>query len=338
MTETSDELRKRLKAEYATERTEPNISSDDTGNGDSPAVSATSRDIEQYAPNFTNTDGHSIQPVSRPGLGAISVGRAVSKSKRKPVNLFGGTSQGDLGDRHTARRFSENNGAGRPDGTNIPASDNIRSTRSIGGLTTDEPIPIRLFETESTDQISKVEDTGTSEPRKRGRPSTKGTFVPVNKPEIVKKERKIPAFLTGPTFSKQEAISLQEPLITALHDELALADKALWNITGDVLQQPIWSDISDKEMESLTNILLKLGQKSPAIATATRAAIDGSDYITAGVILAPRIGKTAQIVKQARLQRKVNSENSPKQSKISSIRNRRRQATQTSGGEGYRGV
>lgn len=336
MTEKSDELRKRLKAEHAASTIEQsNNASNDTRDGDSPTISATSRDIELYAPNVLNTDGHSIQPLSRPGLGAISVGRAVSKSKRKPVDIFRGTAQGDLGDGHTVRRSSQNNGQGGSDGTNLPASPTRNTTRTIGNLETDEPIPSRTFEAESAPETSTSQDTGTTEPRKRGRPSTRGTVAFVPAPI---KERKIPKFLTGPTFSKQEAKELQEPLIAALNDELSLVDKALWNLTGDALQQPIWSDISDKEMESLTNILLRLGQKSPAVATATRAAIDGSDYISAGVIIAPRFAKTTQIIRQARTQRKIQNENLPKQSRIDRLRASRRQANQSSSNQGYGGV
>lgn len=334
--ETSDELRKRLKIEHAAEQSDN--SGNDTGNGDSPKVSATSRDIEQYAPNFPNQDGYGIQSVSRPGLGAISVGRAVSKSKRKSIDIFRGTTQGDIGDGYTTRRSGKNNSQGGSNGTDLPASSPRTTTRSVGGLETDEPIPPRTFEPEEenkpralfpiTTPKTEPAEREITEPRKRGRPTTKGIVQHASPtPETTKQERKIPKFLTGSTFSKQEAKELQEPLIAALQDELSLVDKALWSLTGDVLQQPVWSDVTDKEMESLTNILLKLGQKSPAVATATRAAIDGSDYISAGVIIAPRFAKTAQIIREVRLQKKAQNENLPKQSRVERIRNRRRQIT-----------
>lgn len=334
-----DELRKKLKDDREQRGTD-DIGGDGTGNGDSTAPSTASRDIKQYAPNIPDTDGHSIQPVSGPGAGIVRVIRAVSDTKGKFADLPGSPTPGNSRDGHTTRRSRKHNGESGPDGTNLSASPERQVKRTVGSLETDEPIPARTFATEEEDKpralypiaTPKTEPTTgtTSEPRKRGRPATKGTLNLVAAPEIareVKAERKTPKFLTGPTFSKQEAKELQEPLIAALNDEFLLADKALWKLVNDPLEQPVWSDISEKEMESLTNIVLRLGQRNPLVASVARTAIDGSDYITAGVVLAPRFVQTAKIIKTARIQRKLQNENLPRQSRVERIRNRRRRVT-----------
>lgn len=334
-----DELRNKLKEDAKAARTANTLTE-----SDGPPVSATSADIERYAPNLPHQDGHSIQPVPRPGLGVVSVIRAISDPQRKSPDLSGSTAPGDPGKRRTNRRSGEDHGQNRSDGIDVSASptgsfersEQISTTaRKVGNLETDDPIPPRFFDAEREAAIEKSEAQGTSPARKRGRPpkSRDSGFVPTKQEqleliEIAKsEERKQRNFFStsGKVLSKQEAKELAEPLVSALTDELNQLDKLIWQFTGDELQQPIWSDISENEMQNLANALLKLGQKSPAVATVTRASVDISDYVVAGAIVGPRFVQTAQIIRTARRKKASDRPNRP--STLERLRTRRQQTS-----------
>lgn len=104
----------------------------------------------------------------------------------------------------------------------------------------------------------------------------------------------------GNRLSQQEVKALHDPLTSALFDEFDLLDKMLWGYGGDATQQPIWSDITEKEMEAFVSAFLGLGQKSGTVATMARSAVDLSDYVIVGAMMAPRIKATVEIVKQHR--------------------------------------
>lgn len=322
--ETAEELRKRLKDARTNDDTERERNSSEHS---SITTSSTSSDIERYSPDFTNQNGHSIQSVSGQSNGIVSTVRATRNAERKLANLVRSVAQIDHGERPGSRRSGENNGKDRSDGTNVPTGVSKRSTRQIGNLETDEEIPARSF-TESDPQTEtnaeKPETKGTEEPRKRGRPAKQRTIPFIQTNAETETKRKIPGWSSGNTLTKQEAKELEEPLIAALTTEFELLDKTLWGYTGDPLQQPIWSDITEKEMESLTHIVLKLGQKSTMVATAARVAVDGSDYVTAAVVIAPRFQSTVNIISKAR---KEHVQNKAKRSRFSRNRGSDQQTT-----------
>lgn len=329
-----DELRNKLKEDAKAARTANSLTE-----SDGPPVSAASADIERYTPNISNTDGHSIQPVSRPGLGTISVSRAVSNAQRKSPNFSGGASPGNSPERRTNGRSGEDNSQNWSNGTDLStgAQRSISSTeqiRKVGNLETADPIPPRFFDAEREAAIEKSEAQGTPSTRKRGRPPKQriggdvqnatedisGTHL--DKDQFDQLQRKA-FFNTGKILSKAEAKELAEPLIAALKDEMEQADRLLWKYTGDPLEQPIWSDVTDKEMESLTNILLKIGQKSPVVATVARTAIDASDYIVAAGVIGPRFMKTVDVIRTVRKTKQ--RENPNRQSRFQRLRERHQQ-------------
>lgn len=105
----------------------------------------------------------------------------------------------------------------------------------------------------------------------------------------------------GNKLTTKEIEELREPLQVALTDEFSMLDQLLWKYEGsDSLEQPIWSDIQDNEMEKLVNAILNMGTRSATVATLARSSVDLSDYIIAGTLLAPRLQSTASLVKQVR--------------------------------------
>lgn len=331
-----DELRKKLKEDAASQRAANTI---DTST-DGPSVSAASSDIERYTPNIPNQDGYSVQPVSRPGLGTVGISRAIGNFERELTDLTRSSAQDNSGKRRTDGRPSENNRQDRSNGIDVSASlerasSGSEQVRKVGNLETDEPIPPRYFDAEREAAIEKSETQGIAPARKRGRPPKQRDIGPLQevKPsygtptvDAFNEERQRKNFFTtGKTLSKAEAKELLDPLTSALKDELKQIDKLLWQYTGDVLEQPIWSDTTDTEMDHLTSLILKLGQKSPTIATVARGAVDASDYIVAGSVIGPRFMKTVEVIRTARKSKQSETRN--RQSTLERFRQRRKQVT-----------
>lgn len=316
------ELRDKLRAERTTTA---NIS-DDTGGSGSPTTSSTSNDIEQYVGDIINQDGHSIQPVSRPGAGAISVVRAIANTKRKSGNKSTGTSQSDIRSGSEHRRSSEDNGQSGRDGTDVQTSSSSGKQREVGNLVAYDEIPPAHFIPENTGTTSGGNSQTTQTPRKRGRPP-KFSIVRNTEPQATIETKRSKFFSGGATLSKTEASELQESLIEALTDEFEIIDTMLWNYVDDPLKQPIWSDISEKEMLSLSKMILKLGQKSPTIATVARGAVDAKDYVTVATMLIPRVQTTVQKIRAVRKEKKQNApKNLSRSERIRLLRERDKQA------------
>lgn len=111
----------------------------------------------------------------------------------------------------------------------------------------------------------------------------------------------------GNKLTAKEIDELREPLQQALSDEFGMIDQLLWKYEGEEsLQQPIWSDINDPEMEKLVNAILNMGTRSATVATIARASVDMSDYIIAGTLLAPRLQATASLVGEVRRKKSAN--------------------------------
>lgn len=181
-------------------------------------------------------------------------------------------------------------------------------------------IPPRRFDTGTEEAIAQPVTEPVVQRRKRGRPPKQRvsgnipvgqiTFAP-NQTEgnslsgIGERAKEFVAHITptGQRLSKEEVKSLHDPLVSALTDEFEMLDKLLWGYGGDNTQQPIWSDISDNEMEAFVSAFLGLGQKSGTVATMARSAVDISDYVVVGAMLAPRVKKTVSIMRQHRVNR-----------------------------------
>lgn len=343
--ETPDELRLRLKNERAAQRAEATRSEFAAGS-DTLTTSSSSRDTIEYSPDFGGQDQRDERLV--PGLhnGVRGTKRTTGDTQRKLDLLAGGIAQINQRKRPANRRSGEDHSQDRPDGTDVPASvtgRSSRSTRSVGNLETTEPIPPRNFDLEREAAVEDAKVEGTPPARKRGRPPKR------RDPQLIEEVHSSPPIEEGPNFiqrfikggktlSEREARELKPSLTSALQDEFLLLDKMLWSMSGDPLQQPIWSDTSDKEIEAFTSSFLKLGQKSPAVASVARIAVDASDYTVAAAMIGPRFLKTVDVVKQVRKQNQRNVEHSPKRSTLDRLRSARARTAETAHGEGYRGI
>lgn len=346
MTETADELRKRLKDARTAASELARTNEPATTSGNTITIGSTSRDTVEYSPDFSSQDQRNERPVPRLHNGVRGTKRTANDVERKLNNLTRSLAQINQRERQPDRRSSQDNSQNWPDGNYVPASLTGRTagTRRLGNLETDEPVPQREFDTQTEATATEPTAEGTTQKRKRGRPPKQRDPEP-GKPTIATRQAdgtysketyqnyeqfdkaiRQKFLSSGKVLSKTEAKELQEPLVAALTDELGMIDKLLWSYTNDPLQQPIWSDISEKEMESLTNILLKLGQKSPAVATVTRTAVDGSDYVIAATLIGPRFNKTVEVIRDTRRKNKQHADQN-RQSRFERVRASRRQTT-----------
>lgn len=172
---------------------------------------------------------------------------------------------------------------------------------------------------EKTNQKRTVEGTETT--RKRGRPRTK---IDVKQPSEESEnsqettqhknlKERIEEFVPrygGNRLTEKEAANLQEPLSSALEDIFEQMDKFLMgycNLTPiDEGGQPVWSDISEKEMKAFVKSWTALGQKSAIAAGAARGAVGLSDFIIGAAVLGPRIKKSGELIRQAHAEQKIN--------------------------------
>lgn len=172
----------------------------------------------------------------------------------------------------------------------------------------------RATKGKQTDAARAVETIKAVIPKaKRGRPSSKSNpqnLLTEPEPAKLTIKDKIKeagqAIPRGNKLTEKEIEELREPLQVALTDEFEMLDKLLWTYEGEQsIQQPIWSDINDPEMEKLVNALLNMGTRSATVATIARSSVDLSDYIIAGTLLAPRLQSTAQVVSRVRKAKKA---------------------------------
>lgn len=103
----------------------------------------------------------------------------------------------------------------------------------------------------------------------------------------------------GSTLSEEEAKSLLEPLKAVLLDDLTYLDQAIALKNPDFKDREIWGNLNEHEAETLAELWIKGGQKSPALATSVRVTVEVKSYAAALAILGPRIAMTAQALRTA---------------------------------------
>lgn len=115
---------------------------------------------------------------------------------------------------------------------------------------------------------------------------------------------KIPTLPKGNTLSKSEVAEYQESFTSSLESDFQTLDQYLWHrqlaVGIDTAQQPIWSNLDTEEIEKLTKIMLKWGQRNEAAAAVVRATVESSDYIAVASIFVPRIKSTVDTYKKTR--------------------------------------
>lgn len=297
-----DNLRKNLKDGRSTQN-----SSAASGTGENPLGNAG---------GVPRTDGTSVPTIlSERGSPSASDGRP-HDAKRGTGTLHGSLKPILKQRGQRSGRSSENKFVPEP-----VAETNRSNIRAAGRLITEEPIHERKQAEPAGQEAVKSENAGTADiqanigPRKRGRPpkqriadfaqNLKGN---VSKPENkeqqyveqdAKATRKDKWYKESATLSSEEARELEEPLIAALRDDLSYIDRYLWYKTGDVTKSPVWSDITIAEVKPIARMMLKRAKVSGQAASAVRAVVDGSDYLTTAMAILPRIVLTVDILKKA---------------------------------------
>ena len=105
-------------------------------------------------------------------------------------------------------------------------------------------------------------------------------------------EREPRLFKSGGVLSKAEAADLYEPLLDALKDEFGYLDELIWLRATQVKGRDIWGNVDDEEVQTLAKMMLKKGQKSPAMATVVRGMTELHDYLVVGMMFGPRLQET----------------------------------------------
>lgn len=303
---TKEQLAEKLRKKLKDEREQSG-----DGNNDQ-STSGTNQDTDQYTGNITFTDGSSFQSVSGPSTGTRSNKRLIDRIDKRRTSSTGSSAQIDQRLRPTTGRSSQNNSQSGPDGTDLSSSPERPPSRTVikrevGNLVAEDSIPERNFtaantQPETETATPKSEAKRIAPARKGGGSSKSGVNgnAQEKQPEERENENKNKFFSGKTTLSSAEAKIYLEPLIQFLSDSDDNLDKLLWKMNGDVTQQPIWSDITEKENRAFATLLLKRGQRSPATATVVRGMIDAQDYITVGMMLGPRLKQTFDIVRSSR--------------------------------------
>ncbi|SRR5712691_3996980 len=321
-----EELREKLRNARTNNTT--SAESEQSGDQSTPNTSGTSASPIGHSTNESTKDGSSIQHISRPSERTGTIGRGIDGIERSIRVGTGSVAPLNLGKRQSNRRSSQNNSPSWADGTELPSSSSPTTTTSgtkVGNLYADESIPERNFNKEVTSPRPEIKDESKvgkveriEEPRKRGRPRKSGVDGIIqadsegskSTKEVNKQESStvFPWFKEKSVLSEAEVKALEEPLITAIRDNLIYLDQYLWMKSEgpEGLQQPIWSDMSDVEITCIVHVLLRQGTKSPAAAQTARAIANGNDYLTTAIVLIPRMMKTINIVKPKRGKKRAN--------------------------------
>jgi hypothetical protein len=308
------------------------IASDYVGISNQPG-DGTGQPTQSTIPNGGAKVRQSERAVRRPGGGSRITDRTTSKPEGRVTSGVRGATQDDRRVRQEPGRSGENNATDRADGTDLSTGVSSRSSSVAGRLERtpgdDQFIPLRNFNAENDTVGTTQETSGITSPiivkRGRGRPRKARvteiigqlTSKTAKDPELdyFQTERQSPVkqvkeFITttssksaGNRLSANEVKTLKEPLTAALTDEFQLLDQMLWGYANDGLNQPIWSDITDREMEAFIDSFLGLGTKSGTVATLARSAVSMNDYIVVGGMMLPRLKATVDVVRTHRKNR-----------------------------------
>jgi len=128
------------------------------------------------------------------------------------------------------------------------------------------------------------------------------------RPKETSSTEKVSFFGKGHTLNKAEVDEYSESLPSALEDHFQAIDDWIWKrqiaAGKESDEQPIWTNLDDKEMARLTKVMLKWGQKSKVGAAVTRGVVESSDYIAVGSMIAPRFMQTVEQYRETRRPRR----------------------------------
>ncbi len=236
-----------------------------------------------------------------PTGGAIAAGHRQPGDHRRSAPAGTRPVRGDNG------RFSKS--VGGPPGDSATEQRREQPAAAVGRLETDEQ-PVRIDKQDAT--FTGQEDRAlprfkedyfaTKRNGQRGYAlkSDSSAFISLDAYRALASRKQAEAppekrfFGKGKTLSATEAEELAEPLAEAIRDEFHIVDQALWLRCPQIDERDIWGDVSDQEVESLVELLLKGGQRNAATAAVVRSMVDLHVYAVVGSMFAPRIQATVQ--------------------------------------------
>lgn len=290
-----------------------------------------------------STDGHGTTNAAthEPGVHAVSgpsQGHAASDRQRttvhqRPETNVSGSGQGDKRPLQNQRDVRKDMGglssssvgdAATTTGGSQQVNDFEYFTKPPGAFFQDltgEPNTQSASGKGTLSETSRAATQGvsgdTTGKRKRGRPRK---IIPVEefkqrqqeaekvaeaiKQKLPKVNVKSP-FRNVRVLSDKEAKDFMEPMIDVFLDVGVYLDQYIWARTSDSTKTPVWSDMSTEEAEILAKRWIRTAQRVPVVATATRAAVEGHDYIQIAEILVPRTIETRRRLASAPKQRSI---------------------------------
>lgn len=131
-----------------------------------------------------------------------------------------------------------------------------------------------------------------AEPKKRSRPK-KLVEEPI--PEPPKQQGPSKRLLFGQeiaVLTESEAVGLRAKLVESILDTSQEADRFISNTNRMGRQAVIWSTISRRDAEVLTDAILILGRRSAMVGLAVRGVVKTWTLYHAGIIVGPRLVET----------------------------------------------
>ncbi len=205
---------------------------------------------------------------------AAAIGDADTGSQNKPKRV-----------RYSGRRPGDHD-AGAPDSYGRPESSPTARSR-VGGIERADPIPER------------IDNDLPGQPGAKQKPEKSRLEQAVESGVKLKKQ----FFRAGKILSEQEAKNLLEPLTQAIMDYGDYGDSYLRGQTHDPTVI-IWGDLTQLEASTIARILIRRGQRNAAAAELVRGMVNGLDYISAAIIVVPRVIRTADTLQRLPKKRK----------------------------------
>lgn len=110
--------------------------------------------------------------------------------------------------------------------------------------------------------------------------------------------------IKGRVLSAKEVEEYKESFAASLESDFQALDTYLWHRQGAVgiehHEQPIWSDVDAEEIEALTRVMLRWGQRNEVAAATVRGVVESSDYIAVGTVFIPRVSRTVKVMRETR--------------------------------------
>lgn len=297
MSQTPEELRKELKDGRTAKSRANSGTAAPNGGGDDISQRAALQDARRSITTVESQyHGYEERDPQRNG-GTAPGERTTGHDKPGPKSIFKRHGQ-------TSRRPGENSGSASASAeTTESEQPGPTSTRQIGNLVADGPVPARLPDAPEPEK-KKRDRRGYVQPSRLAARAAREAGK-IEGAEISSKPaggNKIPFMPQGRKLSVTEVETIKGPFADSLEAYFRYMDQFLWTRqekagkpTGE---QPVWSNLDEEEIAALTRVMMRFGQHNEAAAATVRGVVEGRDYIDVGMIFVPRVQATVQIMRE----------------------------------------